>query len=147
MGNNNSLPWNSLFATTSWFCWKQRNDHIFNNRTSDVNLVLNSIFSHIKCYLESSSVSNTVNLVQDHVGGGNSTREAPVMGSAKINVDGAYWQLDDSISCGGSIRNSDGIGFQALPRIWAKVLFSKLSYGGSSLAYTLLGTRTCVGWC
>ncbi|KAF7815067.1 ribonuclease H [Senna tora] len=70
--------------------------------------LLNSMLSQVNCYLDTNKVINPMNLVQDHVESNSSTWKAPNMGYVKINVDGSYGHHDDSISCGGSIRNSDG---------------------------------------
>ncbi|KAF7834146.1 putative ribonuclease H protein At1g65750 family [Senna tora] len=92
-GKNREFPWSTTFAIGSWLCWKQRNDEIFNKKTTDVNFLAQKTLSEVQNYIKAAGTCKLVNnMLEDEIVE-NTNWQAPEDGWCKVNVDGS-WKAD-----------------------------------------------------
>ncbi|KAF7801765.1 3-epi-6-deoxocathasterone 23-monooxygenase [Senna tora] len=95
-GRNKGLPWSTTFAIGAWMCWKQRNDEIFNKKTTDVNYLVQRILNQVLIYIKAAETRDLVNNVLDENCMNGTSWQAPSNGWSKVNVDGS-WKMDTDI--------------------------------------------------
>ncbi|KAF7829952.1 putative ribonuclease H-like domain, reverse transcriptase zinc-binding domain-containing protein [Senna tora] len=104
--NETGVNWNSLFSSSCWFIWKQRNSCVFSGCQEEASSLIPQIKAHVgfidsldNQILKDSSINSSRHSV---VGW-----KAPENGWFKLNTDGSCL-ANGSISCGGVLRDHNG---------------------------------------
>ncbi|XP_048422575.1 uncharacterized protein LOC125469371 [Pyrus x bretschneideri] len=98
------LPWNLIFASTLWYCWKGRNNLVFNDGQQPPVSPQKFIFQFARDWYDANKCSSSkpprqiISIHWIH----------PPIGRYKINTDGSCKDPFRHISAGGLIRNSEG---------------------------------------
>ncbi|KAM1599401.1 hypothetical protein ACFXTN_021985 [Malus domestica] len=98
------LPWNLIFASTLWYCWKRRNTFLFNNGQQPPVSPLKVIFQFARDWYDANKCPSSKpprQIISIHW-------IRPPIGRYKINTDGSCKDPFSHISAGGLIRNSEG---------------------------------------
>lgn len=100
------LPWKDWFVVVLWWCWKWRNDWVFNNKCAPLRRII-FVAKQIR-YLSSARVR------ESNLGKNSSTTPImiawlkPPIGWFKLNTDGAVDRVEGKAAAGGLIRDSSG---------------------------------------
>ncbi|KAK8496590.1 hypothetical protein V6N12_003523 [Hibiscus sabdariffa] len=118
--------WDLLFSAVLWNIWKQRNDRVFNGVTEEWGSVVTR-----SRWLAASSAAAATNLRYQQVRAlGTGAAVSPInwcppdAGWVKLNTDGARFSVDGRASCGGVLRDHNGVWirgftrFRVLLRAW-----------------------------
>lgn len=98
-----NLPWNVLFLFAFWGIWRQRNNYVFNHRSSNPNLVRDIVAQASEFFLcADQSRSNRCKCIRKI------RWEKPEVGWMKLNTNGASDSLLGLVGGGGLIRDEDG---------------------------------------
>ncbi|KAF7809195.1 putative reverse transcriptase [Senna tora] len=105
IGRSNEFSWGSMFGTTCWMVWKQRNEWIFSNKKDEAMSLINRIKINVKDWIKANSLKNGNNrsCINQII-----SWKPPEEGWIKINTDGAYNPSSNRMACGGVLRNEKG---------------------------------------
>ncbi|KAF7824249.1 ribonuclease H [Senna tora] len=103
---NHVDDWNSMFGISCWYIWKQRNDWVFNNRHNLANSLIPIIYIHMRNFTAANNSICCDSNFQKHLEF--ISWKPPEQDWMKINVDGSHRKDDNSICCGGVVRDNIG---------------------------------------